>query len=311
VRPLISVADLMELLLPDRMGPDRQGTHRRSSGRPPVVLDVRWRLGGPPGIGAYRETHLPGAVFADLDKDLAAPPGSGSGGRHPLPEPGVFEAAMRAAGVHERQHVVVYDDAGATVAARLWWLLRYFGHDRVAVLDGGLAAWKAAGQPVTAEIPLPAPGDFSVGQGGCMPVLDDDDAARAARTGFLLDARAAERYRGEVEPVDPVAGHIPGAISAPATGNVAGDGTLLPPDELRARFAALGLPGLGADVGADPDSTVVPRPVVGAYCGSGVTAAQEVLALELAGQPAALYVGSWSAWSADPARPVVTGREPG
>jgi len=204
---------------------------------------------------------------------------------------------------------VVYDDAGATIAARLWWLLRYFGHHQVAVLDGGLAAWAAAGLPVTADTPRPVPGDFTASPGDGMPVLDDDAAAVVARSGFLFDARAAERYRGEVEPVDPAAGHIPGAISAPATGNLAADGTFLPPAGLRARFAALGLPQAGtAAAGADGAAT---QSLVGAYCGSGVTATQEVLALELAGQRAALYVGSWSAWSADRARQVATGQAPG
>jgi thiosulfate/3-mercaptopyruvate sulfurtransferase len=259
-------------------------------------------------MDAYREGHLPGAVFIDLDAELAGPAGSGSGGRHPLPEVGVFEAAMRAAGLRQGQQAVVYDDAGATIAARLWWLLRYFGHDQVAVLDGGLAAWAAAGLPVTADTPRPAPGDFTAGPGGGMPVLDDESAAIVARTGFLFDARAAERYRGEVEPVDPAAGHIPGAISAPATGNLAADGTFLPPAGLRARFASLGLPQAGA---AAPGADGALQSVVGAYCGSGVTATQEILALELAGQRAALYVGSWSAWSADPVRPVATGQEPG
>jgi thiosulfate/3-mercaptopyruvate sulfurtransferase len=288
--PLISVDDLRQ-----RLGSDQ----------PPVLLDVRWRLGGPSGIEAYQDSHLPGAVFVDLDNDLAAPAGSGSGGRHPLPAPGVFEAAMRTAGLHEGQQAVAYDDVGSTIAARLWWLLRYFGHEQVAVLDGGLTAWTAAGQPVTAAIPRPGPGNFSAGPGGGMPVLDDDGAAKAARAGLLLDARAAERYRGEVEPVDPAAGHIPGAISAPATGNLTAAGTFLQPAELRARFAAVGLHGAESDAGAPAG------PMASAYCGSGVTAAQEVLALELAGQPAALYVGSWSAWSADPARPVATGPGPG
>jgi thiosulfate/3-mercaptopyruvate sulfurtransferase len=289
-RPLMSVADLQQ----------RSGSEQR-----PALLDVRWRLGGPPGIDAYREGHLPGAVYIDLDTDLAGPAGSGSGGRHPLPEAGVFEAAMRGAGLRQGQQAVVYDDAGATIAARLWWLLRYFGHDQVAVLDGGLAAWAAAGLPVSTDAVRPAPGDFTASQGGGMAVLDDDGAAVVARSGSLFDARAGERYRGEVEPIDPAAGHIPGAISAPATGNLAADGTFLPPAGLRARFAALGLPQPGAEAATGTHA------VVGAYCGSGVTAAQEVLALELAGQPAALYVGSWSAWSADPARPVATGTEPG
>ena len=288
--PLISVDDLKE---------------RLGSNRPPVLLDVRWRLGGPPGIEAYHVSHLPGAVFVDLDNDLAAPAGSGAGGRHPLPEPGAFEAAMRAAGVNEDQQVVVYDDAGSTIAARLWWLLRYFGHEQVAVLDGGLAAWTAAGQQVTALIPRPAAGSFAAGAGGGMPVLGDDAAAKVARSGLLFDARAAERYRGEVEPVDPAAGHIPGAISAPATGNLTPAGTFLPLSDLRARFAALGLRA------AESGASATAEPVVGVYCGSGVNAAQEVLALEIAGQHAALYVGSWSAWSGDPARPVATGPEPG
>ena len=264
---------------------------------PPVLLDVRWRLGGPPGLESYRAGHLPGAVFADLDADLAARPGPA--GRHPLPEPAAFQAAMRRAGVSDRRPVVVYDDADATVAARAWWLLRYFGHDACRVLDGGFRAWRAAGgQVATGDGAAPAPGDFTA-RPGHMPVLDADGAASLARHGALLDARARERYRGETEPIDPVAGHIPGAISAPTTGNVAHDGRFLPAAGLRARFAALG-------VGADRDA----RPVA-AYCGSGVTAAHEVLALEIAGIPAALYVGSWSNWIADPARPVATGPDPG
>jgi len=286
---LISVADLAVLL---------------GSGAPPAVLDVRWKLGGPPGAEAYLAGHLPGAVYVDLDDELAGPPGSGAGGRHPLPEPAGFEAAMRAAGLRDDQLAVIYDDVGSTVAARLWWLLRYFGHDQVAVLDGGLAAWTAAGLPVTGAVPRPVAGNFAAGRGGGMPVLDGASAARLAASGLLLDARAGERYRGEVEPVDPAAGHIPGAISAPATGNVRPDGVFLSPVELARRFAGLGLASAGL-----PASPGEPR--IGAYCGSGVTAAQEVLALELAGLPAALYVGSWSAWSSDPSRPVATGQEPG
>ncbi|MFI7468095.1 sulfurtransferase [Nonomuraea sp. NPDC049646] len=253
------------------------------------VLDVRWRLGGPPGIGLYREGHLPGAVFCDVDADLAAPPGPA--GRHPLPGADEFQRAMRALGVRDGRPVVVYDDAGSTTAARAWWALRFFGHTSVRVLDGGLAAWTEAGLPVTKDEPEIAPGDFTARPGG-MPTLTADEAAAVAAEGVLLDARAAERYRGEVEPVDPVAGHVPGAVSAPTTGNVDAGGRFLAPAVLRDRFA-----GLGVREG-------VP---VGAYCGSGVTAAHEVLALELAGVPAALYVGSWSNWVADPARPVATG----
>ena len=258
--------------------------------RGPVLLDVRWRLGGPPGLDSYREGHLPGAVFTDLDRDLAAPPGPG--GRHPLPDPAVFTKAMRAAGVSQDRPVVVYDDKDATAAARAWWLLRYHGHQDVRVLDGGYQAWLAAGLPVTRADPATTPGDFTA-RPGHLPVLDAAGAQEMARTGLLLDARAGERYRGEHEPVDPVAGHIPGAVSAPTTGNVNPDGTFRSPADLAGRFAALGAAGTAG--------------AVGAYCGSGVTAAHEVLALALAGVPAALYVGSWSDWITDPARPVATG----
>jgi thiosulfate/3-mercaptopyruvate sulfurtransferase len=255
----------------------------------PVILDVRWRLGGPPGMDSYREGHLPGAVFVDLDRDLSGPPGPG--GRHPLPDTSAFERAMRAAGVSQRSRVVVYDDADAVAAARAWWDLRYYGHQDVRVLDGGYRAWLAAGLEVTAGEPAPQPGDFTA-RPGQMPVLDATSAQATARSGLLLDARSAERFRGENEHVDPVAGHIPGAVSAPSTGNVNSDGTFRDAAELAARFAGLGIRAGGT---------------VGAYCGSGVTAAHEVLALALAGVPAALYVGSWSNWITDPARPVATG----
>ena len=258
----------------------------------PVLLDVRWRLGGPPGLDSYREGHLPGAVFVDLDRDLAAPPGPA--GRHPLPDPAVFTGAMRAAGVSQDRPVVVYDDRDATAAARAWWLLRYHGHQNVRVLDGGYQAWLAAGLPVTQADPAAQPGDFTA-RPGHMPVLDAAGAQDVAETGLLLDARSRERYRGEHEPVDPVAGHIPGAVSAPTAGNVNPDGTFRDAAELTARFAVLA----GQ---ADPRTETV-----GAYCGSGVTAAHEVLALALAGIPAALYVGSWSNWITDPARRVATG----
>jgi thiosulfate/3-mercaptopyruvate sulfurtransferase len=264
-----------------------------ASSHPPVVLDIRWALGGPPGIDGYRGGHIDGARFIDLDNELAAPPGHGRG-RHPLPDPPVFEAAMRRAGVTNASAVVMYDAGGGLSAARAWWLLRYFGHADSRVLDGGLAAWTAAGLPVSSSEPPVDPGDFTARPGG-MPVLDAEAASRMARAGVLLDARAAERYRGEVEPVDRVAGHIPSARSAPTAGNLAADGRFLDPDALRARFTAIG-------VSDDP---------VGAYCGSGVTAAHEVLALELAGVTAALYPGSWSEWVSDPTRPIATGPEPG
>jgi len=265
----------------------------------PVLLDVRWRLGGPPGIDSYRQGHLTGAVFTDLDRDLAGPPGAG--GRHPLPDAAAFQAAMRAAGVSRDRSVVVYDDGDATIAARGWWTLRYFGHQDVRVLDGGYRAWAGAGLPVTTAEPVPVPGGFTA-EPGHLPLLDAAGAQAAARTGLLLDARAGERYRGETEPADPVAGHIPGAVSAPTAGNVNLDGTFRDTAELAARFAALLPPGRRPPGDRPP----VP-PWVGAYCGSGVTAAHEVLALALAGIPAALYVGSWSNWIADPARPIATG----
>jgi thiosulfate/3-mercaptopyruvate sulfurtransferase len=287
--PLIGDAELARLL---------------ESARPPALLDVRWRLGGPPGIQGYRAAHLPGAVFVDTDADLAGPPGRG--GRHPLPDPARFQASMRRAGVSAGRLVVAYDDADGTSAARLWWLLRHHGHDQVRVLDGGFRGWVAAGRPVLGTRRRPERGDFTAGPGR-LAVLDAAGAAALARSGVLLDARAAERYRGETEPVDPVAGHIPGAVSAPAAGNVTPDGRFREPAELRARFAAAGVP-FGADHGVRPGRAAS----AGTYCGSGVAAAQQVLALELAGLPgAALYAGSWSHWVTDPARPVATGAEPG
>ena len=263
-----------------------------AAGPPPTLLDVRWRLEGPPGVEGYRSGHVPGAVFVDLDRDLAGTPGPG--GRHPLPSPVVFQAAMRRVGVSGEWPVVVYDDSGGTSAARAWWLLRYFGHPEVRLLDGGLAAWTAAGGALETSAPAVAAGDFTARPGG-LPLIDADGAALVAAGGLLLDARSAERYRGDHEPVDPVAGHIPGAVSAPTAGNLDADGRLLPSPMLRQRFA-----GLGAERAKR----------IAVYCGSGVTAAHEVLALEIAGYRAGLYAGSWSEWITDPARPVATGPEP-
>lgn len=279
-RPLISVEEL---------------AGAAASADPPVLLDVRWNLGGPPGRDEYRRGHLEGACFVDLDTDLAAPPGQGRG-RHPLPDAAVFEAVMRRCGVSAGSTVVVYDAGGGLSAARAWWLLRYFGHPAVRLLDGGVAAWMAAGLPLTTAEPLTRAGDLVARPGG-MPVLDAVSAARLARDGVLLDARSAERFRGDVEPVDAVAGHIPGARSAPTTANLGSEGRFLDAQTLRDRFASLGVPAGSTSAGA--------------YCGSGVTAAHEVLALDLAGVPAALYPGSWSEWISDPAQPVATGPEPG
>ena len=265
---------------------------------PPVVLDLRWRLGGPPGREDYLRGHLPGAVYLDLDTDLSSAPGAG--GRHPLPEPADLERVLRAAGVRADRDVVLYDLGDGSVAARGWWLLRWAGHQRVAVLDGGWRAWSEEGRPVTAEVPTPQPGDVSVSPGQ-MPVVEADGAAELARAGVLLDARAPERYRGEVEPIDARAGHIPGARNAPFSGHVNGDGRWRGPAELAERFRELGVPEDGP---------------VGAYCGSGVTACSVLLALEVSGltsadRPAVLYPGSWSQWSADQSRVVATGDQPG
>ncbi|MFF4210188.1 sulfurtransferase [Streptomyces sp. NPDC001796] len=266
--------------------------------RPPALLDIRWQLstataaGSAPfdGRAEYAAGHIPGAVFVDLDTDLADPPGPA--GRHPLPDIERFGAAMRAAGVFSDRPVVVYDGGHGWAAARAWWLLRFTGHPDVRVLDGGLPAWE--GSLASGIETAPEPGDFRPVP-GALPLLDADGAAALARTGLLLDARAGERYRGEVEPIDPVGGHIPGAVSAPTVQNLTETGHFLPEEELAERFKALG---------------VTEGTEVGVYCGSGVSAAQQVLALTLAGIPAALYVGSWSEWSSDGNRPVAVGPDP-
>jgi thiosulfate/3-mercaptopyruvate sulfurtransferase len=261
----------------------------------PVLIDVTWNLSvpsgppAPPGRDAYAAGHLPGAHFVDLDAELAGPPGDG--GRHPLPSATTVEAALRRAGVSEDSAVVVYDAANSMAAARAWWIFRYFGVRDVRVLDGGFAAWQAAGGEVSTSVPSDGNGSFTA-SAGQVPMLDAEGAAELASTGVLLDARAPERFAGEVEPMDKVAGHIPGAVNAPTTGNVSADGHFLPADELRARFTAL-----GAD-GSTP---------VGAYCGSGVTASHEALALQIAGIEAPVYVGSWSEWITNPNRPIATG----
>lgn len=257
--------------------------------QPVVLLDVRWRLGAPSGHEEFLRGHLPGASYVDLETDLADPPGPQ--GRHPLPAPARFEAAMRRCGVRSDALVVAYDAVGGTSAARAWWLLRYHGHRKVKVLDGGWQAWVEDVGTVEKGPTSVETGDFVV-QPGAMAVLDAEQAARVARDGALVDARTAERFRGDVEPVDPVAGHILGAVNVPTAHNLAADGRFKDARDLTAVYETAG---------------VRPGRVVGVYCGSGITASHNVLALEALGLDAALYPGSWSEWVHNGERPVATG----
>jgi len=264
-----------------------------ADGGPLRLLDVRWRLDRPDGRPDYSAGHIPGARYVDLDAQLARH-GEPQDGRHPLPPVEQLQRDARGWGIDDGDTVVVYDDLKNLSAARAWWLLRYAGVADVRLLDGGLAAWRTAGLPLeTGDAPAPAAGSVTL-EYGALPVLTIDEAAAFPGAGVLLDARAGERYRGEVEPIDPRAGHIPGARCAPTTANVDADGRFLPAEQLRARFAALG---------------IEPGTPVAAYCGSGVTAAHEVVALALAGFDAALFPGSWSQWANHPERPVAVGSE--
>ena len=259
---------------------------------PVVVADVRWYLDGRSGRDAYDQGHLPGARFVDLDADLSAPP-TAAGGRHPLPDPERFAEAMGRLGIGDGDPVVVYDDAGGVIAGRMWWMLDSLGHP-AAVLDGGIGAW--AGPLETAPAawapaeftPRPWPENRFVG-------IDELDRLRGRPGTVVIDARSTERYRGDPNPIDPRFGHVPGALNMPATANLAADGRLLPATELRARYTAIG----ARDTGA---SNII------AYCGSGVSACCDLLALRRAGLGnGRLFVGSWSAWGADPNRPLETG----
>jgi thiosulfate/3-mercaptopyruvate sulfurtransferase len=250
------------------------------------VIDFRWYLSGRNGRDEYRRGHIAGAVFVDLE----AVTGKEGGGRHPLPSAQQFEEEMRRAGVSTNTRVVVYDDAtAAPTASRLWFLLRLFGHRAHAVLDGGLQAWRSVLETETRSVER---GDFAAAEPDMSRVLDCESVSKL-RGVPLVDARAGERYRGEREPIDPKAGHIPGARSLPYTENLAPDGRFKSPDELRRQFRALGV----------TDGAVF-------YCGSGVNATQQLLAMEIAGLPnARLYAGSWSDWS-NRDLPVATGEHP-
>ena len=273
---------------------DALSAGRYADGGPVRVLDVRWRLDRPDGRPDYSAGHIPGAQYVDLDHDLATH-GAPTEGRHPLPSLESFEQTARRWGIDEGDTVVVYDDLKNMSSARAWWLLRAAGVADVRLLDGALTAWTAAGFALEeGDAAAPAPGSISLTY-GAMPTLALDEVAAFADDGLLLDARAGERYRGEVEPIDPRAGHVPGAVSAPTTDNVGDDGRFRSPDELRSRFRML-----GAEDGMS----------VGVYCGSGVTAAHQAVALTLAGFEPRVFAGSWSQWSNHPELPVATGPEP-
>ena len=296
---LISVADLAaELSDPDLR-----------------IADVRWSLAAPGGgRAAYATAHLPGAVFVDLETVLTAPEGPG---RHPLPDPAAFAAALAALGIGRGHRVVAYDDAGGTVAARLWWMLDALGHARVAVLDGGLGAWRDAGLPLNANVPAHAPAEpvATPGPGVAWPrTMNRTMLAARMREVRILDARAPERYRGEIEPIDRIPGHIPTAVSLPTSELLRGDGRFLAPDALAARFAVAGVAdrsgadsaarSVGGAVGAEVGPVVV-------SCGSGVNACQLALAMREAGLPdPLLYPGSYSDWTRS-GMPIAVGAEPG
>lgn len=287
---LISVAELANAL-----GPATDGPGGGSGGRGLVIVDCRFNLMQPEaGRAAWLEGHIPGACYADLDRDLSAPRRPDTG-RHPLPDPDQLRALFGGFGIGRNTRVVAYDEGGGGLAARLWWLLRWMGHGSVVLLDGGFAAWQKAGLPVSRDVPQPRPGRFE-GEAGHMPVRDASQVATGLAGGTirLLDMRAEDRFRGAVEPIDPVAGHVPGAVNAPFGGNLTADNRFQPEEVLARRYAAL--------VDHRPSRDIV------CMCGSGVTACHGILALELAGMPgAALYPGSWSEWIRSPDRPVAKG----
>ncbi|MHB8459712.1 MAG: sulfurtransferase [Candidatus Limnocylindrales bacterium] len=262
------------------------------------VVDVRWYLGRRgDGRRAYDAGHIPGSIFVDLDTELVAPDGPG---RHPLPDPATFAERLGELGIGDDQLVVAYDDVGGWVAARLWWMLDDLGHRESAVLDGGLPAWIAAGLPLSTDASVHPPAHLTLAP-AWRRTIDRHELRRRLGSVTLLDARAGARYRGEIEPIDPVAGHIPTALSAPTDGNLTLDGRFRSPADLAARYAALGVPD-GRDSGAVDVVT---------SCGSGVSACHHALAMRVAGLPdPILYPGSFSDWSRS-GLPVATGSEPG
>ncbi|GAT71840.1 sulfurtransferase [Microbacterium sp. HM58-2] len=256
------------------------------------VIDVRWRLDRPDGRVEYLEGHIPGAVYVPLDEELSTH-GEPAEGRHPLPSTATLQAAARRWGVNDGDRVVAYDDAKGVSAARAWWLLRQAGVD-VRVLDGGIRAWKAAGLEIATDDIVPEPGDVALAEIGA-DAISIDEAAAFPASGVLLDVRAPERYRGETEPLDPVAGHVPGAHNLPTVLHFDADGRILDHDAVLATFASVG---------------VSPGTPVAAYCGSGVTAAHTALIAAEVGIEAKVFPGSWSQWSNTPGRPVATGAQP-
>ena len=267
-----------------------------ASATPPVVLDCSFDLtDGEAGQRAHDAAHIPGAFYVHLDRTLSGAK-TGRNGRHPLPGQEDFVQAMAALGLDNVTQVVAYDNAGGMYAARLWWMLRWAGHDAVAVLDGGLQAWQAAGQALSSgEEPGHFQSNFELGQAlETLKTVAQVEADLGQATQTLIDARAPARYRGEVEPLDPVAGHIPGALNRPFGSNIAADGRFKPAALLKAEFDQL-------LAGRDPASVVH-------QCGSGVSATPNVLAMRIAGfAPTALFAGSWSEWCSDPGRPVERG----
>jgi thiosulfate/3-mercaptopyruvate sulfurtransferase len=260
-----------------------------------VVFDCRFDLTKPgAGRAAYDAGHIRGARYADLEANLSAPK-TGRNGRHPLADAGRFVEFLRTSGVNNTSQVVAYDSSGGMYAARLWWMLRWVGHAASCVLDGGLPAWFAEGLPVTTDVPDTTHGDFSIRPGlASLAQIDDVMANLKTHARLVVDARAPERYRGDVEPLDPVAGHIPSALNRPYTGNLAPNGRFKPAAQLREEFAAL--------LGPVAAESVINQ------CGSGVTACHNALAMEVAGlHGAALYAGSWSEWCSESSRPMARG----